>query len=107
MEDLNEALRLLRVLHDFSQREMAARLGISYSYINQLERNVREPTLSLIERYAKALDMKSSSILGFADKLKNARCSPSMYDIRDATNELLCIINRRYKLDHPPDTPST
>ncbi len=40
-----------------SQRDIAQALGVHHSYINGLERGVRNPILTNIERIAKALDI--------------------------------------------------
>lgn len=66
---LGEALRLIRVYHDLKQKEAAARLGVSTSYISELERGDKTPTLAVIEKYAQAFDMPVSSIMFFAESL--------------------------------------
>jgi transcriptional regulator with XRE-family HTH domain len=49
---LNEALRLIRVYHDVRQSEMAEKLGISKSYLSEIEHDRKRPTLDLVEKYA-------------------------------------------------------
>lgn len=66
---LGEALRLIRVYHDLKQKEAAARLGVSNSYISEIERGDKTPTLAVIEKYAQAFDMPVSSIMFFAENL--------------------------------------
>ena len=34
---LNQALRLIRTYHDFSQTELCAELGVSNSYLSEIE----------------------------------------------------------------------
>ena len=65
----NEALRLFRVFHDLKQTEMAERLGISVSYLSEIEKGKKEPSLKLIEKYANEFNTSASSILGFSEKL--------------------------------------
>lgn len=36
---LSEALRLIRVFHDMKQTELAQRLGISKSYLSEIEKD--------------------------------------------------------------------
>lgn len=69
---LGEALRLIRVYHDLKQKDAAARLGVSTSYISDIERGDRTPTLAVIQKYATAFDMPVSSIMFFAENLDGA-----------------------------------
>ncbi|MCT8266842.1 helix-turn-helix domain-containing protein [Afifella sp. JA880] len=66
---INEALRLIRVYHDMKQTEAAKQLGISKSYISELEKGTKTPTLDLIDRYAQTFEIPSSSILFFSENL--------------------------------------
>lgn len=68
---LHDALRLLRKFHDKSQTEIAAALGVSKSWISQIEAGNRRPTLELLEKYAAAFEIPTSSILFFAEHLKD------------------------------------
>jgi transcriptional regulator with XRE-family HTH domain len=66
---LAEALRLIRVYHDLKQKDAATRLGVSTSYISEIERGDKTPTLAVIQKYASAFDMPVSSIMFFAESL--------------------------------------
>lgn len=66
-----EALRLVRVFHDMSQTALADRLGISKSYLSEIESGKKSPTLELIQKYAETFGMPLSSLLFFAENLEN------------------------------------
>jgi transcriptional regulator with XRE-family HTH domain len=66
---MGEALRLIRVYHDVKQSELARRLGISKSYLSEIEKGTKEPTLSLVEKYAAQFDLPASSIMFFAENV--------------------------------------
>ena len=68
---LNEALRLIRVFHDISQKDMAARLQIGAPYLSEIEAGKKEPTLQLLRKYAEEFRMPLSSILFFAEHMGN------------------------------------
>ncbi len=68
---LNEALRLIRVFHDLNQKDLADKLGISNSYLSEIESGKKTPTLEVIEKYSETFNMPSSSILFFSENLKN------------------------------------
>ena len=66
---LAQALRSIRVFHDLNQVEAAKRLGISRSYLSEIESGAKEPTLQLIQRYADTFGLPASSILFFSENL--------------------------------------
>lgn len=69
MEQLGAALRSLRVFHDLSQTDAAARLEISKSFLSELESGKKEPTLALLSRYAAVFAVPLSSLLFFAEHI--------------------------------------
>ena len=76
-----EALRLVRVFHDMNQTKLAERLGISKSYLSELESGKKSPTLELLQKYAETFNMPLSSLLFFAENVR----SPSRSDkVREA-----------------------
>ena len=66
---LNEALRLIRVFHDMSQKDMAARLQISPPYLSEIEAGKKEPTLQLLRKYSEEFNIPMSSILFFSEHM--------------------------------------
>lgn len=56
-------LRALREERGWSQEEFADRAGLHRTYVSAVERGVRNPTLSVLERLAKALGIKLSELL--------------------------------------------
>jgi transcriptional regulator with XRE-family HTH domain len=68
---MGEALRLIRVFHEVKQAELARRLGISKSYLSEIEKGSKEPTLSLVEKYAAQFELPASSIMFFAENVNS------------------------------------
>lgn len=66
---LNEALRLMRVFHDLSQKELAEKLEISKSHLSEIESGKKIPSLALLEKYSQVFDIPLSSILFFSENL--------------------------------------
>jgi len=56
-------LRRLRHAGGWSQEEFADRACIHRTYVSDLERGARNPTITVIERLAKALDVKPGELL--------------------------------------------
>ena len=66
---LGRALRCIRVFHDLNQGQAAKKLGVSRSYLSEIESGAKEPTLQLVQRYAEAFGLPASSILFFSENL--------------------------------------
>ena len=56
-------LRRLRNEKGWSQEEFADRAGIHRTYVSDLERGARNPTIEVIERLAKPFKVKAGSLL--------------------------------------------
>ena len=67
-----ERLRELREKRELSLRSLADLAGMSYTYISDMERGLRVPSLTTIIRLAVALDCKVTDLVGMFDK-KNLR----------------------------------
>lgn len=68
---LAEALRLIRIFHDMQQQELADRLGLSKSYVSELESGKKNPSMEVIQKYSEAFGIPPSSILFFSESLEN------------------------------------
>ena len=63
---IGEALRLIRIFHDKKQNELAGELNISLSYLSEIERGKKKPSMEIIEKYAQVFHTKASVIIFFA-----------------------------------------
>ncbi|MCH7778018.1 MAG: helix-turn-helix transcriptional regulator [Gemmatimonadetes bacterium] len=77
---LSEALRLIRVFHDVKQNELAVRLGISNSYLSEIESGKKAPSVEIIEKYASEFQIPASSILFFSEQLGDLSSGHDMAD---------------------------
>ncbi|BAT57548.1 helix-turn-helix domain protein [Variibacter gotjawalensis] len=68
----NRALKLIREYHRMSRTEVANKLGLSKSYVSELERD-KKPTIDVIEKYAEAFNIPVSSLMIFAENSNNSR----------------------------------
>ena len=69
---INESLRIIRIYWGKTQVELAESLGVSQSYISEIEKGKREVTLDLLDRYSSALRVPISSLLLFAENVDGA-----------------------------------
>jgi len=77
-----ERLRELREKRELTLRSLADLAGMSYTYISDMERGLRVPTLTTVIRLAVALDCKVTDLVGMFDK-KNLRSLVKKYSDRD------------------------
>ncbi len=70
---LSEALRLIRVFHDLKQGDVAERLGLSKSFVSEIENGHKTPSVDIIEKYAHEFKIPASSILFFSEQLGKPR----------------------------------
>lgn len=68
---LAEALRLIRVFHDMKQQELADQLGLSKSYVSELESGKKVPSMEVVQKYSDAFKIPPSSIFFFAENLED------------------------------------
>ena len=67
---LNEALRLVRVYHDLTQADAAARVGLSKSYVSEIESGEKKVSIAVLEKYSSAFDIPMSSLMLFAEQVE-------------------------------------
>lgn len=58
-------VRKIRREIKLSQEKLAEKVGVSTTHMGRVERGVTNPPLSLVEKVAKALRVKSSDLLPF------------------------------------------
>jgi len=72
MSQINHALAKVitkqRKIIDVSQEELAARAEVHRTYISQIERGLKSPTLPVLFRIAKALNTTASNLISSVEK---------------------------------------
>ena len=65
----HRALKLIRQYHRLSQVDLAERLGLSKSFISELEKEGgKKPSIDVLERYSAYFKVPLSSLLLFAER---------------------------------------
>jgi len=65
-----EALRLVRSFHDMNQSELASSLGISRSYLSEIEGSKKAPSLELLQKYSSMFDIPLSALVFFSEHVE-------------------------------------
>lgn len=75
---LNEALKQIRVFHQIKQVELANNLGISKSYLSEIESNKKTVSMDLLEKYAEYFSVPASSLMLFSENIEAAKKSDKL-----------------------------
>lgn len=67
MSEFKERIRLLREQYDFSQQELADRIGVHKQTISQYERGIRKPDFDTLLALCDVFNVSSDYMLGNAD----------------------------------------
>ncbi len=68
-QDFGKALQRLRKLNNLSQEELSFRVGMHRTYISQLERGLKSPSLRTIGKLCKELKLSLSQLMQEVEKL--------------------------------------
>ncbi len=70
---INNVLKLVRQYHRLNQKQTAKKLGISPSYLSEIETGLKEPSLSILDKYHKIFGIPKASLLMIAESLENGK----------------------------------
>lgn len=60
-------LKKIRLVYSMSAKDLAKELGLSPSYLSEIENNKKTPSIDLLEQYSEIFDIKTSSIILMAE----------------------------------------
>lgn len=67
-ESLAKVLRQLRTERGYSQESFGFEAGLHRTYVSQLERGLKSPSLNILSRICKALDITMSEFILMVEK---------------------------------------
>lgn len=78
MKKLNKIslyLKKYRFIHNISQKELSKQIGISQNHLSQIETNIRSPSLSVVKKISKILDVCPYLLIDLCNECyKNKNC---------------------------------
>ncbi len=80
---LGDSLKLIRKMHSIPAKQLAGKLGISATYLSEIENNRKKPTLDILLKYAECFQVKLSTIL-FFDEANSLDKPPAKTSLRNA-----------------------
>lgn len=100
MDKLNEALRLVRVFHDKKIKDLAVELEVSPSFITDIEKGKKKPSLELVNKYAKVFNTTKSALMFFSEEIENtpSKCKCKLL-IRDYMLKFLKALEEKAFMD--------
>jgi len=76
---IGRALRVMRVLNDFTGKDMAESLGICTTYLYDIENGKENPSTELLQKYADAFEVKLSTIMAFKKRIDSGNLLGSKF----------------------------
>lgn len=69
---LNDVVRLVRKFHGTSQSELAAKLGISKSFLSEIESGKKKVSLEVLRKYSETYSIPISSFFIFDEHMSGS-----------------------------------
>src|ERR1700691_5905657 len=90
--NLATSIRSLRLRNGLSQRQLAGRMSVPRSYVSKIENEKATPTLSSLERLARALEVTVPDLLSGGERTRQEEVNELMKDQLSA--ELLPFVSQ-------------
>ena len=68
-------MKRTRTIYGYKASEMCLKLGISASYLSEIENNKKPPSLELLQKYADIYGIRLSSLILFSENMDEAENS--------------------------------
>lgn len=69
LQELGEQVKLFRKRMGFTQEQLAAKAGITPSFLGQIERGQRSPTVETVYKISKALEVSMEELFSFQKEI--------------------------------------
>jgi len=69
---IGDVLKRTRAIYGYKAVEMSSLLGISASYLSEIENNKKQPSLEILEKYANIHGIRLSSLILLSENIDEA-----------------------------------
>lgn len=76
---LHKALKLTRQYHEMTQVDLAHRLGISKSYLSEIESGKKVINIELLNKYSECFEVPVSSLIFFSESVESKGVLPNAF----------------------------
>lgn len=76
---IGEILKKLRFLYSVSAKDLAHGIGISPSYLSEIENNKKTPSLEVLNKYSQVFEIKVSTIMLMAEDYNENKSKPELF----------------------------
>jgi len=100
--DLGERIKKLQKMNNYSLRELASKVGISHTFLSDIENNRSNPSLERLKDIADGLNVNVSFLLGEKDEMDNWLTDEdfiSLYSRFHKNSEFKMVMEKINKLD--------
>ena len=92
---IGEVLKKTRFIYGISAIEMSYKLGISASYLSEIENGKKQPSLELLQKYADIYNIKLSSLILLSENYESIRLTDGEAGL--IRKMMLSLINKSYE----------
>lgn len=96
---IGDVLQRMRKIYGYKAVEMSEKLGISNSYLSEIENNKKKPSLELLEIYSSVFEIKVSSLILMSEKLDDSTSNNTDDFIRNMMIKMINLISKDLELD--------
>lgn len=96
---IGDVLQRMRKIYGYKAVEMSEKLGISNSYLSEIENNKKKPSLELLEIYSSVFEIKVSSLILMSEKLDDSTSNNTDDFIRKMMIKMINLISKDLELD--------
>lgn len=72
---ISRALRMVRSFHRLKQNDLAERLKISSSYLSEIEKGTKSPSMEILQKYSDIFGIPVSTLMLFSERLDERKFS--------------------------------
>jgi transcriptional regulator with XRE-family HTH domain len=90
---IGDVLKRTRSIYGYKANEMSTALGISQSYLSEIENNKKQPTFEILGKYAEIYGIKLSSLILLSESFEEAEKNDKGNQIiRNMMNHLIDVM---------------
>lgn len=91
---INETLRLLRTFYGYKSIELSKKIGISQSYLSEIESGKKTPSLEILKKYSEIFKIKVSTLLFFSEEFEKDEKASIKNNVSKKMIKLLQLIEK-------------